>query len=43
LSTVETVRGPVDVDRLGPTLMHEHIFVLAPEIDLRAGGQSKYR
>jgi phosphotriesterase-related protein len=29
--TVETVRGPVDVDDLGPTLMHEHIFVLATE------------
>jgi phosphotriesterase-related protein len=31
LSTVETVRGPVGVDELGPTLMHEHIFVLNPE------------
>jgi phosphotriesterase-related protein len=31
MSTVETVRGPVDVDRLGPTLMHEHIFVLGAE------------
>jgi phosphotriesterase-related protein len=30
LTTVETVRGPVDVDRLGPTLMHEHIFVADP-------------
>ncbi len=28
---VETVRGPVDVARLGPTLMHEHVFVLDPE------------
>jgi phosphotriesterase-related protein len=28
---VETVRGPVDVAALGPTLMHEHVFVLAPE------------
>jgi phosphotriesterase-related protein len=25
------VRGPVDVEHLGPTLMHEHIFVLDPE------------
>jgi len=31
MSTVETVRGPVELEELGPTLMHEHIFVLAPE------------
>jgi phosphotriesterase-related protein len=31
VSTVETVRGPVDVSALGRTLMHEHIFVLQPE------------
>jgi phosphotriesterase-related protein len=30
LSTVETVRGPVDVAQLGRTLMHEHIFVVDP-------------
>jgi len=30
VSTVETVRGPVDVAALGPTLMHEHIFVVDP-------------
>jgi phosphotriesterase-related protein len=29
---VETVRGPVDTDRLGPTLMHEHVFTLSTEI-----------
>jgi phosphotriesterase-related protein len=29
--SVETVRGPVELDRLGRTLMHEHIFVLDPE------------
>ncbi len=29
---VQTVRGPVDVSELGHTLMHEHIFVLSPEI-----------
>lgn len=28
---VPTVRGAVQADRLGTTLMHEHIFVLAPE------------
>jgi phosphotriesterase-related protein len=31
VSTVETVRGPVDLSQLGPTLMHEHVFVLEPE------------
>jgi phosphotriesterase-related protein len=31
LSTVETVRGPVELEQLGPTLMHEHVFVLDPE------------
>ena len=31
MSTVETVRGPVELDRLGPTLMHEHVFVIDPE------------
>ena len=29
---VETVRGPLDTSQLGVTLMHEHIFVLNPEI-----------
>ena len=28
---VETVRGPVGLAELGPTLMHEHVFVLDPE------------
>jgi phosphotriesterase-related protein len=31
MTVVETVRGPVDASRLGPTLMHEHVFVLEPE------------
>jgi predicted metal-dependent phosphotriesterase family hydrolase len=31
LSTIPTVRGPVELDRLGPTLMHEHVFVLGVE------------
>jgi phosphotriesterase-related protein len=31
MTTVETVRGPVEVERLGPTLMHEHVFVLDPQ------------
>jgi phosphotriesterase-related protein len=29
--TVETVKGPVEVEDLGPTLMHEHVFVLSTE------------
>src|SRR5205085_10965923 len=29
---VNAVRGPIDTDRLGVTLMHEHIFVLSTEI-----------
>jgi phosphotriesterase-related protein len=31
MAVVETVRGPVDVEELGSTLMHEHVFVLDPE------------
>jgi phosphotriesterase-related protein len=31
MSTVETVRGGVELDALGPTLMHEHVFVMQPE------------
>ncbi len=31
MATVETVRGPVDTADLGPTLMHEHVFVLSTE------------
>jgi phosphotriesterase-related protein len=31
MSTVETVRGPVDAAELGPTLAHEHVFVMQPE------------
>ncbi len=30
-TTVETVRGPVALTDLGPTLLHEHVFVMAPE------------
>jgi phosphotriesterase-related protein len=33
MSQVNTVRGPVEGERLGRTLMHEHIFVLSPEIE----------
>ena len=33
MTQVNTVRGPVDGSQLGRTLMHEHIFVLSPEIE----------
>lgn len=32
MALVETVRGPVEADSLGTTLMHEHVFVLSEEI-----------
>lgn len=32
MATVETVRGPLDTAAMGTTLMHEHVFVLSPEI-----------
>jgi phosphotriesterase-related protein len=33
MTQVNTVGGPVDGSSLGRTLMHEHIFVLSPEIE----------
>jgi phosphotriesterase-related protein len=36
MSQVNTVRGPVDGTDLGRTLMHEHIFVLSPEVEKTA-------
>jgi len=32
MATVQTMRGPLDTAQLGVTLMHEHIFILSPEI-----------
>lgn len=32
MPTVETVRGPVDAADLGRTYMHEHVFVLSPDV-----------
>lgn len=32
MTDVHTVRGPVDVGRLGSVLMHEHVFVLGTEM-----------
>ena len=31
MASVESVRGPVQLADLGPTLMHEHVFVLSTE------------
>jgi phosphotriesterase-related protein len=33
MTEVNTVLGPVASDQLGSTLMHEHVFVLSPEIE----------
>ncbi len=29
---VQTARGPIDTSELGPTLMHEHVFVLTADV-----------
>jgi phosphotriesterase-related protein len=31
MTTIDTVRGPVEADELGTTLMHEHVFIMQPE------------
>jgi phosphotriesterase-related protein len=33
VSTVETVRGPVELSQLGPTLAHEHIVTISVEFE----------
>lgn len=32
MAVVNTVRGPIDSEELGVTLMHEHVFVLSTEV-----------
>src|SRR4051794_40732534 len=39
MAEVDTVRGQVDVDALGTTLMHEHVFVLTPDVMQNYGDQ----
>ncbi|MCP5025771.1 MAG: phosphotriesterase [Actinomycetia bacterium] len=34
MATVETARGTVDTTDLGRVLMHEHVFVISPEIQM---------
>jgi phosphotriesterase-related protein len=39
MSTVNTVRGPVETAELGRTYMHEHIFVLTADVQLNHPGE----
>jgi phosphotriesterase-related protein len=39
MASVDTVRGKVDLDSLGTTLMHEHVFVLTPDVMQNYGDQ----
>jgi phosphotriesterase-related protein len=39
MAAVETVRGPIDLDSMGMTLMHEHVFVLTPDVMQNYGEQ----
>jgi phosphotriesterase-related protein len=32
MGQVNTILGPVDAEQLGVTLMHEHVFILSPEV-----------
>jgi phosphotriesterase-related protein len=36
-NTLATVNGPVAVDQLGTTLMHEHVFILTPDVQQNYG------
>jgi phosphotriesterase-related protein len=31
-TTVETVNGPIELNALGTTLMHEHVFIVTPDV-----------
>ena len=33
MATIQTVRGPIDSEALGATLMHEHLFIRNPEVE----------
>ena len=39
MAQINTLLGPGDASKLGRTLMHEHVFVLSPEIEKWPGGQ----
>jgi phosphotriesterase-related protein len=32
MTSVDTVRGPIDSSQLGRTYMHEHVFILTPDV-----------
>jgi phosphotriesterase-related protein len=34
MASLETARGPIAVEKLGATLMHEHIFIRNPELEI---------
>ena len=38
MPTVETLTGPIDVSELGTVLMHEHILIVTPEVQLNYPG-----
>ena len=40
MPTIETLTGPVDTADLGTVLMHEHIFVLSPELQTAYPGHN---
>lgn len=40
MTTVQSVRGPVPVEDLGVTLMHEHVFVRDHELEVNYPGRS---
>src|SRR5512139_4108513 len=39
MAQVNTLLGPIDTSKLGRTLMHEHVFVLSPEIEKWPAGK----
>jgi len=39
MSQVPTVRGPIDAAELGPTYMHEHVFVLTADVQQNYPGE----
>ena len=43
MATVPTVTGPIDAAELGVTLMHEHVFVLTPEMQQQLPGSTGRR
>jgi phosphotriesterase-related protein len=38
VARIETLAGPLDASQLGTTLMHEHVFIYSPEVQLNYPG-----